>query len=237
MREKGNPPPTWWGAVQTAGEPDDSGPRAGVFQPLFQAQGGDGENLLAPGGPVGGVVGDEGRGGDGVELCEDLWAADPPSRRLAEAGATVILNLSASNEVVGKAGAVQEGVLQKQVAAGVAGEAKLRQGQDFHALLLRLPHHGVLGVVPKTYLPNYGEFYEMRWFQSGADCGDDLQCSALYRQSATRTLGVPAATQIKPSFISKPPRLRSLPLLYPQKRKKATGRGTALCCFLRIGGS
>ncbi len=38
----------------------------------------------------------------GVELCEDLWVADPPSRRLAEAGATVILNLSASNEVVGK---------------------------------------------------------------------------------------------------------------------------------------
>ena len=39
----------------------------------------------------------------GVEICEDLWAPDPPSRRLAEAGATVILNLSASNEVVGKA--------------------------------------------------------------------------------------------------------------------------------------
>ena len=39
----------------------------------------------------------------GVEICEDLWAADPPSRRLAEAGATLILNLSASNEVVGKA--------------------------------------------------------------------------------------------------------------------------------------
>ncbi len=39
----------------------------------------------------------------GVELCEDLWVADPPSRRLAEAGASIILNLSASNEVVGKA--------------------------------------------------------------------------------------------------------------------------------------
>ncbi len=38
----------------------------------------------------------------GVEICEDLWACDPPSRRLAEAGATVILNLSASNEVAGK---------------------------------------------------------------------------------------------------------------------------------------
>lgn len=28
----------------------------------------------------------------------------------------------------------------------------------------------VYGVVPKTYLPNYNEFYEMRWFTSGADC-------------------------------------------------------------------
>jgi NAD+ synthase (glutamine-hydrolysing) len=39
----------------------------------------------------------------GVELCEDLWAPEPPSVRLARAGATVILNLSASDEVVGKA--------------------------------------------------------------------------------------------------------------------------------------
>ena len=39
----------------------------------------------------------------GVEICEDLWTADPPSRRLAQGGATVILNLSASHEVVGKA--------------------------------------------------------------------------------------------------------------------------------------
>ena len=39
----------------------------------------------------------------GVEICEDLWASDPPSNRLAALGATVILNLSASNELVGKA--------------------------------------------------------------------------------------------------------------------------------------
>ena len=39
----------------------------------------------------------------GVELCEDLWASTPPSVALAEAGATIILNLSASNEVAGKA--------------------------------------------------------------------------------------------------------------------------------------
>lgn len=28
----------------------------------------------------------------------------------------------------------------------------------------------ILGVVPKTYLPNYNEFYEQRWFSSGKDC-------------------------------------------------------------------
>ena len=39
----------------------------------------------------------------GVEICEDLWAVQPPSVQLAAAGATIILNLSASNEMIGKA--------------------------------------------------------------------------------------------------------------------------------------
>lgn len=39
----------------------------------------------------------------GVELCEDLWTAIPPSSYATLAGATVIANLSASNELVGKA--------------------------------------------------------------------------------------------------------------------------------------
>ncbi|MBV1756875.1 MAG: NAD(+) synthase, partial [Dethiosulfatibacter sp.] len=38
----------------------------------------------------------------GVELCEDLWAVIPPSSYLSMAGATLILNLSASNDLVGK---------------------------------------------------------------------------------------------------------------------------------------
>ncbi len=37
-----------------------------------------------------------------AEICEDLWAPDPPSVRHALAGATVIANLSASDEMVGK---------------------------------------------------------------------------------------------------------------------------------------
>ena len=36
------------------------------------------------------------------EICEDLWVSDAPSARHAAAGATVIVNLSASNETIGK---------------------------------------------------------------------------------------------------------------------------------------
>lgn len=40
----------------------------------------------------------------GVELCEDLWVPQPPSVGMAvQGGANVILNLSASSEVIGKA--------------------------------------------------------------------------------------------------------------------------------------
>ena len=39
----------------------------------------------------------------GIEICEDLWSANPPSGQLALAGAEVLLNLSASPEAVAKA--------------------------------------------------------------------------------------------------------------------------------------
>ncbi len=38
----------------------------------------------------------------GVEICEDLWTLKPPSFDMAAAGAEVIFNLSASDELVGK---------------------------------------------------------------------------------------------------------------------------------------
>ncbi len=37
-----------------------------------------------------------------VEICEDLWTAMPPSVNHALAGATIIANISASNEVIAK---------------------------------------------------------------------------------------------------------------------------------------
>lgn len=39
----------------------------------------------------------------GIEICEDLWTVQPPSGDQACAGATILLNLSASDELLGKA--------------------------------------------------------------------------------------------------------------------------------------
>lgn len=38
----------------------------------------------------------------GIEICEDIWVNTPPSNMLSIAGATLLANLSASNEVVAK---------------------------------------------------------------------------------------------------------------------------------------
>jgi NAD+ synthase (glutamine-hydrolysing) len=51
----------------------------------------------------------------GVEICEDLWTPQPPSTAQALAGATLLLNLSASNELVAKA-AYRRALVQQQSA-------------------------------------------------------------------------------------------------------------------------
>ncbi|MDN5552995.1 NAD(+) synthase [Prevotella sp.] len=38
----------------------------------------------------------------GVEICEDVWAPTPPSNNLTLAGADIIFNMSASDELIGK---------------------------------------------------------------------------------------------------------------------------------------
>ena len=38
----------------------------------------------------------------GTEICEDLWVSAPPSGELCKAGANIIINPSASNDVIGK---------------------------------------------------------------------------------------------------------------------------------------
>ncbi|SDX34280.1 NAD(+) synthase [Eubacterium barkeri] len=49
----------------------------------------------------------------GIEVCEDLWAPIPPSGKLSVAGAVLIANPSASNELIGKGEYRQELVKQQ----------------------------------------------------------------------------------------------------------------------------
>lgn len=51
----------------------------------------------------------------GVELCEDLWVPAPPSIGHCMAGATMIVNLSASNEITGKSS------YRRELVAGQSG--------------------------------------------------------------------------------------------------------------------
>ncbi len=56
----------------------------------------------------------------GIEICEDLWAPIPPSTHLALSGATVILNLSASNALIGKHAYREELVRQQSARLNAA---------------------------------------------------------------------------------------------------------------------
>ncbi|PKM74366.1 MAG: NAD(+) synthase [Firmicutes bacterium HGW-Firmicutes-16] len=56
----------------------------------------------------------------GVEICEDLWTPIPPSSYLGQAGATVILNLSASDEVACK-DSYRRGLVVRQSGSLICG--------------------------------------------------------------------------------------------------------------------
>jgi NAD+ synthase (glutamine-hydrolysing) len=56
----------------------------------------------------------------GVEICEDLWVPIPPSSYQAVGGATLLFNLSASNEIVGKSDYRKE-LLKQQSGKCIAG--------------------------------------------------------------------------------------------------------------------
>lgn len=63
----------------------------------------------------------------GIEICEDMWSTVPPSSYLALNGAALILNPSASNELVGKADYRRE-LVRSQSARCVAAYAYVSAG-------------------------------------------------------------------------------------------------------------
>ncbi|MEG0808355.1 MAG: NAD(+) synthase [Alistipes sp.] len=51
--------------------------------------------------------------------------------------------------------------------------APLRHGSTLYNCAVVFTQGRILGVVPKTHIPNYGEFYESRWFASGAGISEE----------------------------------------------------------------
>ncbi len=51
--------------------------------------------------------------------------------------------------------------------------APLRKGNKLYNTAVFLDNGEILAVIPKTNIPNYGEFYERRWFASGKDIQKD----------------------------------------------------------------
>jgi NAD+ synthase (glutamine-hydrolysing) len=63
----------------------------------------------------------------GIELCEDLWAVQPPSGDLCAAGANLICNPSASDELLGKVG-YRRDLVRQQSARGLCAYAYASAG-------------------------------------------------------------------------------------------------------------
>jgi len=79
----------------------------------------------------------------GVEICEDLWAVEPPSGKLALAGATVLVNLSASNELLGKAD-YRRDLVKQQSARCLAAYLYAGAGPGESSTDLVFSGHGVI---------------------------------------------------------------------------------------------
>ena len=78
-----------------------------------------------------------------VEICEDLWVISPPSVSHARAGASIIVNISASNEVVGKA-AYRRDLINGQSARLVCGYVYSDAGEDESTTDLVFAAHNII---------------------------------------------------------------------------------------------
>lgn len=79
----------------------------------------------------------------GIEICEDLWVPFPPSVKLALNGATVIANLSGSNEIIGKAD-YRKNLVKMQSAHTVSAYLYANAGHDESTQDLVFSGHSII---------------------------------------------------------------------------------------------
>lgn len=122
----------------------------------------------------------------GIEICEDLWMPVPPSSLQAVGGANLLLNLSASNETIGKA-AWRETLIRSQSGRCLAAYAYASAGPSesttdvvFSGHCLIAENGSVLAQSPRVGSD------ASRWLESSSATADiDLQRLAHDRQITT----------------------------------------------------
>ena len=91
----------------------------------------------------------------GVELCEDLWSPLPPSTLCALAGAQVVVNLSASNELIAKREYRQE-LVRQQSARCLCGYVYVSAGNGESTSDLVFSGHSLIACCGSTIAENQG---------------------------------------------------------------------------------
>ena len=79
----------------------------------------------------------------GIEICEDVWSVVPPSGLQAQAGATLLLNLSASPEILGKQ-AYRRALVASQSARCLAAYAYASAGPNESSTDLVFSGHSLI---------------------------------------------------------------------------------------------
>ena len=147
----------------------------------------------------------------GIELCEDLWAPEPQSTKLALGGAEILLNLSASTELVGKADYRRDLVrtqsartISAYVYAG-AGPTESTKDVVFGGHLLAAENGQLLAE-------------STRFALGGASLCVEVDCGRL-RHDRTRNNTFASADRPPPAFVEActPPALERIERVFPRQ--------------------
>jgi NAD+ synthase (glutamine-hydrolysing) len=146
-----------------------------------------------------------------VEICEDLWAPIPPSSRHAIAGATVLLNASASNDLVGKAEYRRELVRQQ---SGRTLSAYVYANCGVHESTTDLVFGGHLLVAENGVLLAEGE----RFLREGGVVVTDVDVERLRVERVRQTSFADAVHEAGPAYRTVP--LVPVPAQQPHRLRR-----------------
>ena len=101
-----------------------------------------------------------------VEICEDLWSVIPPSSRHSLAGATIIANPSASNEITGK-DVYRKSLVEGQSARAICGYVYACAGNGESTTDVVFPAHNIIS--ENGYIISEGERFQNNIIYSDID--------------------------------------------------------------------